>query len=273
MYSMRARMDTKSVTSAKTVSEMPVALLEQAEVEGGQEMSDIVLGMIIGGVIGVVGSAVVAWIQGHYSLKGKREENLARQQQQSLQIQHEENKELINRIIEARGKYLEHLSEQLGKLQTSVEDFGGKFLSVMVPYLNIGSEGSGTSEMFEKIEGLEEVKIKIEAAKKKELMQQLETLESEISSISSIRKGIYETFFKVTDIKLKKLINDVVGRVFSLQEDYLKIKLDLAKSKDGHDFIYNLSTILKLVPEVSISTGHAHNRIESLLAGADAGGE
>lgn len=236
-------------------------------------MSDIVLGMIIGGVIGIVGSAAVALIQGHYSVKVKREDNLARQQQQSIQIQHEKNKELINRIIQARRKYLEHLSEQLGRLQTSVEDFGDNLLRVIVPYLPRLNEGSTSTAMFEEIERLEKVQIKIDPTKKQQLSQQFETLQSEISSISTIRKEIYETFFKVTDIKLKELIRNVVQSSFTLQQDYLKCRLDLAKTESGRDFTYDIAPILKLVPAVSVSTGHAHKRIESLIAGADAGDE
>ena len=232
-------------------------------------MTDLLLGVIIGGLIGLVGSV----IQGCYSLKCRREENLSRERQQSTQIQHEKNKELINRIIQARRKYLEDLSEQLGRLQTSVEDFGDNLLRVIVAYLPRLNEGSTSTAMFEEIERLEKVQIKIDPTKKEQFSQQFETLQSEMSSISTIRKEIYETFFKVRDIKLKELIRNIIQRSFTLQEDFLKCRLDLAKTESGRDFTYDMAPILKLVPAVSVSTGHAHMRIESLIAGADAGDE
>ncbi|MFO7772838.1 MAG: hypothetical protein R6V59_02690 [Dehalococcoidia bacterium] len=76
-------------------------------------MSDIVLGMIIGGLIGVVGSAVAALIQGYYSLKGRREENSARERQQSMQIKHEKDSQLIAMLIATRSSYLKPLSSYL----------------------------------------------------------------------------------------------------------------------------------------------------------------
>jgi gas vesicle protein len=228
-------------------------------------MSDLLLGVIIGGLVGLVGSV----IQAHYSLKARREENLSRERQQATQIQHEKNRELIGRTIEVRRKYLEDLSQQLGKLQTCVEEFGDKFLRITVPHLPRLSGGSTSNATFEQVERLEKVDIDIDAINKRGLSQKIDTLQGEISSISAVRKAIYETFFKVTDIRLKQLIRDVVERSFDLQQNYLKFRLALAETENGHDFTCDVAPILKLVPEVNVSTGLAHKRIESLLAGVD----
>ena len=140
-------------------------------------MSDLLLGVIIGGVIGLVG----AWIQGHYSLKGKREENVARQQQESIRIRHEKNSQVISRIVEVRAKYLGPVSKQLGKVQTSMSDFRKELSDVIVPYIpEEGREEPGRCD------------VRVEAAKKQEFIQQLKSVDSRGLVIDTYRRRIHE---------------------------------------------------------------------------------
>lgn len=219
-------------------------------------MSDILLGTIIGGIIGFACSAVVALINGYYSFKSKREDNLIRREELSTRIQHEKNSALISRIIEIRTTYLAPLSDQLGELYTSMDDFRAKLISVIMPYQR------------------EKNKIQVEEAKKQEFIQQLETVESALSAINTRQTRIYGATCKVTDMNLRELLNDLIEKLYSLVVTYYKMNVSLLKeSTTGHDFIYDFEALLKPVRDISISIGISNRRIESLRAGADAGDE
>jgi hypothetical protein len=234
-------------------------------------VTDIVLGAIIGGVIALVGTAIGYVIQGQYALKNKREDNLIRMQELSTRIQHEKNSELTSRIIEARARYLDPLSDQLGELNTSTNDFRDKLLIVTVPYLrekNKILEASEISEISRKCE------IQVEEAEKQKFVKQLKTVESVLSTIDTRRTRIYESALKVTDLKLGQLLRDLLAKVFSLGETYFKMNVSLLEENTtGHDFRYDCEPILKLVGDVNVRIAKSNHRIESLRAGADAGDE
>lgn len=239
-------------------------------------MTDIVLGAIIAGVSVLAGSVIGYVIQGHYSLKNKREDNLIRKEELLTRIQHEKNRDLISRIIEARARYLSPLSDQLGELNTSVNDFTDKLLSVIVtylPFLHEGSEVLGASEIIKEIETRKDVEIQVEAAKKQEFIMKLKTVETELKAIGTLRTRIYEAAIKAKDVKLREFLRDIVEKVYSMQQAYYSMKLDLEKSTTGHDFIYDIEAILKPARDVNVCTAHTNHHIESLLAGADAGDE
>jgi len=219
-------------------------------------MSDILLGTIIGGIIGFACSAVVALINGYYSFKSKREDNLIRREELSTRIHHEKNSALISRIIEIRTTYLAPLSGQLGQLYTSMEDFRVKLITVITPYQH------------------EEDKTHVEEAKKQEFIRQLETVATALSGIDTHRTRIYGATCKVTDMNLRELLNDLIEKLYSLTVTYYKMHLSLLKeTTTGHDFIYDFEALLKPVRDISISIGISNRRIESLRAGADAGDE
>ena len=216
-------------------------------------MSDIVLGMIIGGVIGVVGSAVAALVQGYYSVKVKREENSALQHQQSTQIQHEKNSQQISRIIEVRVRYLDPLSNQLGKLLMTVSDFQDKLLEAIVPYIR------------------KEKEIHVKAADKQEFIQKLKTVKSASSALATSKTEIFETSMKVTDRELMELLQDLVTeKVHFVLGAYYKMNISLEKSTTGHDFIYDFEAMLKSIKDVNVCVARTNHRIELLLAGVDA---
>ena len=227
-------------------------------------MNDILLGAIIGGAI----AAVVAWIQGHYSLKGKKEENLARQQQQSVQIQYDKNSKLISRIIEVRAKHLEPLSERLSELLTSMSDFRDELISVIVLYRREKNKILEESEISGKYE------IQVEEAEKQNLIKSLEKVDSIISAIDTRRTRIHEAALNSTDVNLRGRLWDLRDKVYSLVEPYYEMQVSLSKeSTAGHDFIYDFKAILELVQDVNLCISSSNSRIESLLAGADAGDE
>ena len=230
-------------------------------------MSDIVLGTIIGGAIAVVGSAVVALIHGYYSLKGKREENLLREQEQSTQIRHEKNTELIRRIIEVRKRYLEPVSEHLNRMQTPVSDFRHKLLIVIVKYRHEGSE------IGEQSETSENNKVRVEAAKKPEFIEKLKSVGSVLSGIESSQKRIEEESLMAGDVKLTKLLAAVVINTYYLRRDYYDKKADLKGGKKDKDFMYDFQRIVDLTSDIRVSMAHANGRIASLLGGVDAGDE
>ena len=220
--------------------------------EGGKEMNDLLLGVIIGGLIGLVGSA----IQGYYSLKGRREENLSRERQQSTQIQHEKDSQLLSRIIERRARYLDPLFDQLDKLLITVHDFQDKLLKAIVPYI------------------CKEKEIQVKGADKQEFIQKLKTVESASSAIAASNTEIFETSMKVTDKKLVKLLEDLITeKLYSLMGAYYKMNISLQKSTTGHDFMYDFEALLKSIRDVNVCVAFTNRRIESLLAGADAGDE
>jgi len=236
-------------------------------VEGGKEMNDVLLGTIVGGLIAVAGAAVVACIQGYYSLKSKKEDSLILQQQQARQIQHDKNMELLRRIIEVRAKYLDPLSTYVGKLQNSLSDFQDKLFDVIVPYQREENEIREGSEIRKKRV------VQVEAAKKQEFIQQLKSVDSIVSEIQTTHTRIQDTSFNATDMNLRELLKDVVFKVYSLTIAYHTMRGDLGRSKTGQDFIYDFGQIIEPMKDVYISISHAHRRIESLLAGADAGAE
>lgn len=211
-------------------------------------MNDVLLGTIIGGIIGVGGSAIAAWVQAHYS-----------RQQQSRQIQHEENREVIHRIIEVRARYLDPLSTQLGNLQAALSDFQDKLLDAIVPY----TRGVKLGERV----------VDVEAVKKQVFIQRLKSVDSTFLAIETTRTRIQETSFNATDMNLRELLKALVFKAYELTMSYQKMKVDLTGSEDGHDFVYDFEQVIEPTKDVYISISKAHRRIESLLGGVDAGAE
>jgi len=214
--------------------------------EGGQEMNDILLGTIIGGTIGVAGSAVVAWIQEHYA-----------QQRQSTQIRNDKNREVIGRIIGVRARYLDPLSTQLGKLQAALSDFQDKLLEVIVPYTRGVKHGERV--------------VDLQAVKKQVLIQQLKSVDSTLLTIETARTRVQETAFNATDNDLRQLLKALLFKTYELTKAYHKMQLELAASEEGHGLVYDFDQVIEPMTDVYIGISSAHRRIESLLAGADAG--
>ena len=217
-------------------------------------MNEILLGAIIGGAIAVTGSAVVAWIQGHYSLKGKREENLSRRQQQSTQIEHENSSSVISRVIEIRSKYLYPLSDNLGELHANIDAFRSKIIGVIVSPPH------------------EKRRIKVTEAGKKEFKKLLYEVESEIPAIDTPAKKVYGATAKVTDEKLKEELYEVTNNVNKFIRVYYEMGASLAGIKEGEDFIYDFDELMEQITGTIVGIGNANSRIESLIAGVDIDG-
>ena len=211
-------------------------------------MNDILLGTIIGGAIGVAGSAVVAWIQEHYS-----------QQRQLREIHYDKDRELIHRTVEVRAKYLDPLSSQLGKLQACLSDFQDRFYEAIMPY------ESGT-EHGERV-------LQIEAEKKEVLIGQLKSVEGTVAAIETTRTRIEEAAFIATDMNLYEVLKALVFAAYHLTRAYYKMEGELRGSKNGEDFVYDVDQIIEPMKGVYAGISSSHRRIESLLAGVDAGDE
>jgi hypothetical protein len=218
-------------------------------------VSDIVLGMIIGGVIGVVGSALVALIQGHYSLKSKREENLAREHQLVMQIQHEKDSQLLSRRIAVRSKYLEPLSSHLSDLYASFKDRKGEVIAILRKYSSA------------------EDKIHVREEDKEEFYQKLDEMEGTIESIGIVYDKTSAVMSKVTDDELTKIYNTLLDGIILFYKGETVMYRSLGDCKKGEDFVYDFEGIVNAINKVQLCIENMHRRIESLLAGGDAGDE
>lgn len=216
-------------------------------------MSDILLGMIIGGVIGVVGSAVVAWIQGHYSLSGKREENSARQQQQSTQIQHEKDSQLISRLIARRLSYLEPLSSHLSALYTALDNYQKKLIEILNPYFRDPKSD----------------KIQVPEVNKQEFGRQLRSTKTSFGAIITPRAKIWEASSHVADLKLLKEINALSKTIRAFYAACQEMYGSFNDSTTGHDFVYDFESLVESITSIELDISNAHRRIDSLLAGVD----
>ena len=216
-------------------------------------MSDIVLGMIIGGVIGVVGSAVVAWVQGNYSLKSKREENLALQQQQSTQIQHEKDSELLSRLIARRSTYLEPLSSHLSALYNSINNYEKKLVEILTPYYR-DSKGD---------------EIRVPEVNKQEFMRQIATAATAVEAISTSRDKVWEASSPVADIILIEQLTALTEAITTFYKAHTEMNRSFSGSKKRQDWVYDIVPMVKLMNKIQVNVSIAHYRIESLLAGVD----
>lgn len=214
-------------------------------------MSDIVLGMIIGGVIGVGGSAAVACIQGHYSLKGKREENLARQHQQSMQIQHEKDSQMLSRHIGVRSRYLDPLSSHLSRLYNSINNYEEKLIDVLRPYYREGEE------------------IQVAEVNKQEFIRQLKTTKSTHKAIFAPIDKVWEVSSQVPDPKLTQEVKVISNVILAFYKACNEMYKSLNDSTTGQDLVYDFKAIMESMVKIRLGISSAHSRIESLLAGVD----
>lgn len=216
--------------------------------EGDREMNDILLGTIIGGTIGVAGSAVVAWIQEHYS-----------QKRQLRQMQCDRDMELIRRIVEARAKYLDPLSSCLGKLQTCLSDFQDRLFEVIIPY------ASGTKQG--------ERVVRIGAEEKSVVIRRLGSVNSAMEEVVTARTRVEEAAFNARDMSLREILKAVVFTGYDLGQAYYRMREAIVKSEDGESLVYDAEQVIGPMKCVYVRISSAHKRIESLLAGVDAGDE
>jgi len=212
-------------------------------------MSDLLLGVIIGGVIGVVGSAVVAVIQGRYSFKCAREENVARQQQQSMQIQHEKDSQLLSRRIAVRSRYLEPLCSHLSSLYNSINNYEEKLIGVLRPYYRVGEE------------------IQVPEVNKQEFIRQLKTAKSTHEAIFTPLDKVWEVSSQVADPKLTQEVKVISNVILAFYKACNEMYKSLDDSTTGQDLVYDFKAIMESMGKIRLGISSAHRRIESLLAG------
>jgi len=221
-------------------------------VEGGGEMSDIVLGMIIGGAIGVLGSAAVALIQGYYSLKGHREENSSHEQQQSIQIQYEKDGEVLSRRIVVRSRYLEPLSSHLCGLHSAIENYRNKLIEVMTSYYV-----DGTYE------------IRVPKVARKEFVGGIKGIQSTLTQIFDARNKMVKATAQIADMKLLEAITVLTDKLVAFYKATDEMYRSLCDSMTERDLVYDSEPVMKKMSEAKISTSRVLHRIESLLSGVD----
>jgi len=207
--------------------------------------------MIIGGLIGVASSAVTALIQGHYSLKGKREDNLARQNQQSTQIQHEKDSQLLSRRIAVRSRYLEPLTSHLSALYTSLGDYRLGLIGIITAYRRAGEE------------------IQVKQADKKEFMGKLDEIESKYETIGIAYDKATDASSQVADSELIKGIADLSKGVRDFYQGHVEMYGSLGNCEKEQDFVHDFKEIMNSIRKGQLSISTIHGRIEYLLAGVD----
>lgn len=216
-------------------------------------MSDLLLGMIIGGLIGVGGSAITALIQGRYSLKARKEDNLAQQEQQSVKIQYEKDSQIISRRIAIRSRYLEPLNDSLSTLYASIDNYEKKLIQVLHPYYR----------------GRKKYKVKVSEINKREFARQLATTETEHEAISTSRDEIWAASPRVGDLNLIDELTEQTEDVTKFYKGHSEIYDSLNNSKTGQDWVYDFASLLKSMDKIRLDISKAYRRIESLLAGVE----
>jgi hypothetical protein len=212
--------------------------------EGGKEMNDILLGTIIGGAVGVTGSAIVAWIQARNS-----------QQQHARQIQHEKDSQLLSRRIAVRLRYLEPLTSHLCSLYISVNNCWHKLIEMTVPY--------GARE--------ERQEVRVPKVDKREFIGKMETIEGIYREICGVHSKVYDAAGQVGDTILINKLADITNAIAKFYECYGEMYRSLNDTGAEEDLVYDFGPVMKSIQNVILSVPAAHVRIESLLAGVDEG--
>jgi hypothetical protein len=94
-------------------------------VEGGKEMTDTIVAVIVGGILTVVGGITGAIIQAHFSAKESKRQMAARKEEQLAQFKHDLEVTQISRRIDLQSAYLKPLQEKISecyKLHLNLED-------------------------------------------------------------------------------------------------------------------------------------------------------
>jgi hypothetical protein len=229
-------------------------------------MTDVVLGAIISGVSVLAGSGIANIIQGYYSLKNKREDNLIRKEELLTRINYDKNRDLISRIIQARLRFLAPLSDQLTELQISVSNFLDTLSSISIHYLPELQTSVDDAQKLQKCE------ITVHPPQKMEFSQQLKTVEITLEAIKTQCTRIHEANLKTKDPDLRKSLTDLTEKLISFRETYYRMKLNLVQADTAaQDFTYAFEQIFNPAREIAVVIAQSFHRIESLLAGADAG--
>lgn len=259
MPSLWAHLDTQAPARTKEVPSLCLTLLEQTKAKIKRDvMSDLIIGTIIGGAIGVIGSMLGFIIQGYFSNKNTSMQIESRKEEQSRLFEHEKDSQVLSRIIERRARYLDPLSDQLGELHTFMNDFRDKIIKVIVSY---------QSEE-DKIRG--DRKIRIDSEEKQEFIEQFEVFGSAVEEIDNRRQKIFEASYKVTDVNLQEMLWDLVKKLYAVVHAYYDMGIVLEESETGDNPICDFEAIFKPVRDANVCIPRANHRIESLLAGADA---
>lgn len=210
-------------------------------------MSDLLLGVIIGGLIGLVGSV----IQGYYALKGKKEDNLVREHLQSMQIQHGKEDQLLSRRIAERRKYLEPLSSHLSSLFKSICNYEEKLIPMIAPYLKDKREDE----------------IRVPEVHRQEFTQELLETGSAFKEISIAGSTMFKSSGEVADVKLLKHLSAIMRLLTVFNEHDKAMRRSLVDSTTVQAFEYDFKAIMESTQGNRLAISDAQERIECLLTG------
>lgn len=205
-------------------------------------MNDILLGTIIGGVVGVTGSAIVAWIQARHS-----------ERQQSKQIEHEKDSQLVSRRIAVRSRYLEPLTSDLCNVYICASDCLRKLVELTGPYYSR--------------EGSEEVKVP--AVDKEEFIGEMRKIRKLCEKIRDMEYEVFKTCGQVADTTLLDKLTAIPQAISAFRDACDEALGSLGESGAEEDFVCDFEPVTKEVEKILLRMPDIHGRIESLLAGAE----
>ena len=126
----------------------------------------------------------------------KKEENLTRQQEQSRQIEHENDSQIVSRRIIVRSRYLEPLSNHLCSLYTAIDKYTDAIISVINPYY---------------IDRARE-EVKVPEADKKAFIQGIEKKEKTFMEIFDPRSKVSQVSAQAADHRLTDKIKSRLAK-------------------------------------------------------------
>lgn len=205
-------------------------------------MNDVLLGTIIGGAIGVGGSAIVAWIQARRS-----------ERQQWKQIEHERASELLSRRIAVRSKYLVPLTSDLCNVYVSGADCLRKLCEVIGPYCA----------------GKEVEQVRVPAVDKEEFIREMREIRSLSEKMIETEYEVFKTSGQVADAALLNKLSVIPKGITGLRDGFDQALRSLRLGAAGQDFVYDFGPVSKELQEILLRMPGIHSRIESLLAGVE----
>jgi hypothetical protein len=201
-------------------------------------MSEIILGTIIGGSIGVIGPLLGFIIQGHFTKNTTK-----------MQINAQTEAARLNRLVEVRAQYLNPLREQVAKIYEQLININDQMINIEVGYGNPPEPTKKQPSEYDK-----------ETAKLSEALDKLEKAQNEADIIRS----------KTSDHRLRQLFLDFTHNRITLKRDVLllegiPLKWTPKSGKKIYDF--NEATDNLIICQVNLES--INGRIEQLLSGGD----
>ncbi len=208
-------------------------------------MSDLVLGTIIGGTIGVIASLLGSIVQGYWSSKNT-----------SARIKHEKEGAMTERLIAKRESYLSHISVSTSECYKYTIQIINKLVGAITDFQE--SKDSSVHTVLVTADSAESFKdiLKLTNKDEEELMRVNDKIE------------LYRS--QNTDEKLEELLQ----KVFVSSRDYGMVHLEMARrfyttSLSKECFKYDFDSYEEKVFVLQFHLQSVNRRIEQLLCGIE----